>query len=389
MYKFFTRTKLNTKIVQFLICSLFLSFIFAGKCSAAGSFDGSPSIFRGVYARNQFTADTNVDSSRLVYSSSPFVNGAGYVAGVDVGSGATNISGHVDLPVITMSYSGLPVQYDRDVCGTGTIRIGVDSNFWSTNASNLVITNCSTKYSKGYAPSGGSYTIGKMISFDFSADIPSRSGLQNFSVQYYSSNGDNLIYQWENTSSIYFFGKSGVYSPYFLVSFGASRADLIAQEQLQATKSQTDAINKQTEQQHQDSQALLEEQQKQTDFITSTDSPDADSIANSSSLPSVGLLPSGPLDSLLLLPVNIMNSILSSLGGSCSPVTAKLPFVNQNISFPCFGDTIYKGKFEPLVNIIGIVPSAFLLFGYFKFLYKKVDRAVSLESTDEDEWGVL
>lgn len=150
------------------------------------------------------------------------------------------------------------------------------------------------------------------------------------------------------------------------------------------------------DQAHKDSQAQLEESKKQTsvmeetkDFITDDSTPNASDIANSDTLPSVGLLPAGPLDSLLLLPLNIMNSIFSSLGGSCSPVVAPLPYVDQDVTFPCFGDTIYRGEFAPLGVLIGSVGSALILFYYFKRLYKKVDRATSLEITDEDEWGIL
>lgn len=157
-----------------------------------------------------------------------------------------------------------------------------------------------------------------------------------------------------------------------------------------------DGIGQMKDQMHEDNQAMLDEQKKQTeainetkDFITDTSEPDSSDIATSDSLPSVGLLPPGPVDSILLLPVNIMNSILSSLGGSCSPIVAPLPFVGENITFPCFGDTIYNGDFAPLANIIGVVASAFILYGYLKHLYKKVDRATSLETNDEDEWGVL
>lgn len=149
-------------------------------------------------------------------------------------------------------------------------------------------------------------------------------------------------------------------------------------------------------QSHQDAQKQLEETKKQTDainetkdFITDTKEPDAGDIANSDSMPSVGLLPPGPLDSILTLPLNIANSILSSLGGSCSAIVAPLPFVDKDITFPCMGDTIYKGDFAPLELLIGGPIAAVILFYYFKHLYKKVDRAVSLETTDEDEWGIL
>ena len=141
----------------------------------------------------------------------------------------------------------------------------------------------------------------------------------------------------------------------------------------------------------------LEEDKKQTsimeetkDFITDDSTPEASDIANADSLPSVGLLPSGPLDSLLLLPLNVMNSILSSLGDNCDPVVAPVPWSGgQNITFPCFSDTIYTGDFALVGTLVGGVGSALILFYYFKHLYKKVDRATSLETTDDDEWGIL
>lgn len=151
-----------------------------------------------------------------------------------------------------------------------------------------------------------------------------------------------------------------------------------------------------SQQAHSDAEAQLEESKKQTeainetkDFVTNTETPEAGDIANEGSLPSVGLLPSGPLDSILTLPLNIANSILNSLGGNCTPIVAPLPYVDQNLTFPCMGETIYRGDFAPLEFLIGGPIAAVMLFYYFKHLYKKVDRAVSLESTDEDEWGIL
>lgn len=147
---------------------------------------------------------------------------------------------------------------------------------------------------------------------------------------------------------------------------------------------------------HQDSQAQLDESKKQTqvmeetkDFVTDTNTPSSDDIVNDSSMPSVGLLPAGPLDSILTLPLNIANSILSSLGGSCTPIVAPLPYVNQNLTFPCLGETIYQGDFAGLEALIGAPATAVILFYYFKHLYKKVNRAVTLETTVDDEWGVL
>lgn len=162
-------------------------------------------------------------------------------------------------------------------------------------------------------------------------------------------------------------------------------------------------INAGNQQAHQDSQAQLQEQQKQTaeaekqtaiqeeqkNFVTDTSTPDASDIANSDSIPSSGLLPDGPLDSLLLLPVNMLNSIIQSLGGTCSPIDVPVPFVDDKITFPCFNTSVYQGSFEVAANIVGGVGSAFMLYGYFKYLYSKIDRAVSLDSTEKDEWGIM
>lgn len=164
----------------------------------------------------------------------------------------------------------------------------------------------------------------------------------------------------------------------------------------QGQQATTDAVNNAANQAHKDSQAQLEESKKQTqiaeeqkNFVTDTSTPEASDIANSSTIPSSGLLPDGPLDSILLLPVNILNSMIQSLGGSCTPIEAPLPYVDEKIVLPCFNDSVYKGSFEGVGTIIGGIGSAIILYGYFKHLYKKVDRAVSMETTDEDEWGIL
>lgn len=186
------------------------------------------------------------------------------------------------------------------------------------------------------------------------------------------------------------------------ITANVDNSGVVSQLQQSQQQAHTDAqntqnaINNASEQAHQDSQAQLEEQKKaneiaeeQKNFVTDTSTPEASDIANSSTIPSSGLLPDGPLDSILLLPVNILNSIIQSLGGTCSPIEATLPFVDEKLVFPCFNTSVYQGSFEAAGNIVGAIGSAFILYGYFKHLYKKVDRAVSMETTDEDEWGIL
>lgn len=125
------------------------------------------------------------------------------------------------------------------------------------------------------------------------------------------------------------------------------------------------------------------------DFVTDTSVPTSDSIASSESVPGVGLLPAGPLDNLLLLPLNIMNMLVSSLGGTCSPITADIPYFGNKLQLMCMTDIFYTGSLAPLGTLIGVIGGAVILLYYFKHLYKKVERAMSLETTDEDEWGII
>lgn len=101
-----------------------------------------------------------------------------------------------------------------------------------------------------------------------------------------------------------------------------------------------------------------------------------------------GLLPAGPVDTLLNIPFTFLSVVNNSLSGTCVPLTGTFVF-NSTLTIPCFGSMFYDNVPEGLMVFINLIPSAFLLISYFKHLYKKVDRAVSLQSTDEDEWGVL
>lgn len=293
------------------------------------------------------------------------------------------------------SFPGLNVdndtQFKFDISGFATSNVSL---MCPTSSSSYIVDKCDSNSSRSFNVSNASFnsSVG-LVRADFSQYSTSSLHIEGHfkgstSLTWISSvsfAGSFLVNNNSSSNTVLFF------SP---ISFYRDRTDNSIQN---AINGQTDAINNGFNQQHQDNQAQLEESKKQTeameqtkDFVTDTNQPNAGDIANSDSIPSVGLLPAGPIDSLLLLPLNIMNSITSSLGGSCSPIVAPLPFSNgQKLTFPCFGDTIYKGDFSIMATLVGSVASAFILYGYFKHLYKKVDRATSLESNDEDEWGIL
>lgn len=120
----------------------------------------------------------------------------------------------------------------------------------------------------------------------------------------------------------------------------------------------------------------------QDDTPASTDDVDIDSLGTVS-----GLLPAGPVDSLLNIPFTFLSVLTSSIGGVCVPITGSFVF-DSTLSIPCF-DSFYDEVPDYLMNFINLIPAGFILIMYFKHLYKKVERAVSLQTTTDDEWGVI
>lgn len=128
-----------------------------------------------------------------------------------------------------------------------------------------------------------------------------------------------------------------------------------------------------------------QELKNMNDFI----SDDTEADVDVSSLATVtGLLPAGPVDSLLTIPLKFLSVLSSSFSGTCTPVTMNWVFDSQ-LTLPCFSDSFYNDVPSAIMTFLSIVPCAFILITYFKHLYKKVDRAVSMNTTADDEWGVI
>lgn len=150
------------------------------------------------------------------------------------------------------------------------------------------------------------------------------------------------------------------------------------------TRNIIDNDNRNTDKIIQSNQQQTQVQQQTYDYLTDNTPPsvDTDDIGSVG-----GLLPPGPVDSLLNIPVKYLNKTISSLGGTCSPFTFNFVF-DEDITLPCFG-TFYD-EFPVSVKIFTeYIPAGFILILYFKHLYKKVDRATSLKTSSDDEWGVI
>lgn len=99
-----------------------------------------------------------------------------------------------------------------------------------------------------------------------------------------------------------------------------------------------------------------------------------------------GLFPPGPLDSLLTLPITLTTQIVSAAGGTVvRPTTTVL---GQSMTFPTSAG-IYGVIGSTATALLSAGLSFFLLFGWLKSIYQRVQRATSLETHHNDTWGVL
>lgn len=157
---------------------------------------------------------------------------------------------------------------------------------------------------------------------------------------------------------------------------------IVQQDELKAKLDDFISANNQTNSKLDETNKNLKET---NDFLKDDTEPDVDV----SSLATVsGMLPAGPVDSLLNIPFKFLSVISSSISGTCVPVQTSWVF-DSNLTLPCFSEQFYNDVPTVLMNFLSLIPSAFILITYFKYLYKKVDRAVSMNSTADDEWGVI
>lgn len=118
------------------------------------------------------------------------------------------------------------------------------------------------------------------------------------------------------------------------------------------------------------------------DFITDDSDPNVD-VSDMGGIN--GLLPAGPLDSLLALPINLITILQNSTSGTCTPFTFNFVFDSQ-WSLPCF-DEFWNEVPTALLLFISDLPAVYIFIKWAKSIYTRVERAVSFESSVNDEWG--
>lgn len=115
---------------------------------------------------------------------------------------------------------------------------------------------------------------------------------------------------------------------------------------------------------------------------TLIDNVDMDSYQNL-----IGYLPPGPVDTILNLPLTLLKSLLKSLGGVCNPVKVPLPYVDTEIELPCQTTFYEKIGASVFFEGVGYVASTIMLYSYFIYLYKWIDKIMHLERIEVMDWG--
>lgn len=99
----------------------------------------------------------------------------------------------------------------------------------------------------------------------------------------------------------------------------------------------------------------------------------------------LGYLPENALSSILNLPLNIMNTIITSLNSStCTPITLPIPYLqNKTYQLECVSVLFQKMGVSTIVNFIGTLLGAFMLYNYLLNLYKWIDATLTFR---ENNW---
>lgn len=123
-------------------------------------------------------------------------------------------------------------------------------------------------------------------------------------------------------------------------------------------------------------QKILQEQQKTTQATKDIDNTlkdnnisgaetDADSLVNNPVFQD-----STGLNNIISLPLDFINTI----GNSCTPINLTIPFINTNITLPCFS-SVLSSKVPTIYNLLVIVINGFILYRCCLDIYGIVKNA--------------
>ena len=140
------------------------------------------------------------------------------------------------------------------------------------------------------------------------------------------------------------------------------------------------AIDKQTQQQHEDAEKQLEEQKKQTETIKDSDTSGASDEANSF----FGDFESDDfgLSDVITMPLEFIKGLSSS---KCSSLNLPLPIVKQNATLPCM-TSIYKEYFGSFLTIYQVITDGLIAYWCCINIFRLVQ---GFKNPDNDEIEVM
>lgn len=309
------------------------------------------------------------DFSYLGGANGSYLNvNADYYFGIRTETSDSDVSSYLNSDLNTLKSSNLR-------CGVGDYLLNYDSSFSPEIKNfnvNLVVNN-----SVNYV---GSRQLLYHVTFSYSQQIKEiNKNSTNVWCSFVREPSNGLfaqpVVESSNELRYYYFVNN--------MSYSVTKDKVVSaindlQKEQQKTNDKLDDLNTKQDKTNQELKDI-------NDFI----SDDTEADVDVSSLATVtGLLPAGPVDSLLTIPLKFLSVLSSSFSGSCTPVTMNWVFDSQ-LTLPCFSDSFYNDVPSAIMTFLSIVPCAFILITYFKHLYKKVDRAVSMNTTADDEWGVI
>lgn len=178
-----------------------------------------------------------------------------------------------------------------------------------------------------------------------------------------------------NNNTIFYYFKSGAVVNTTIYPMITTEANKFVAYEPPGEQICQNRIDKQTEQQNKNHKETMDYMKDDSDIDTS----EVDNL--------VGYLPAGPLDSIINLPLSMLNAISSNLSKSCVAPTFKVPFVNENFTLPCISDLYEKMGATTLLNSLGGIAAAVMLYKYFVYLYNWVDHVLSLRGDKLKGWG--
>lgn len=163
----------------------------------------------------------------------------------------------------------------------------------------------------------------------------------------------------------------------------------ISNAQLQSSQSEIGALQEQTNVIKQEQQKLRALMSELFGKYFGDDDEDENAPANidtSQMSELTGIFPAGPIDGLLAIPLNLITILSNNTSGSCTPLSFTFVW-DMPITLPCIGSLFWSQLNSTLLLFLSDVPAVYLFVLWSKSIYKRFERAVSFESSTDDEWG--